>query len=151
MAGRWQASIVAGGTIALAAALIVALSAGPGRAEDESLYANWGGAPESFRWFSSLGYPDVAQAPLVLVTRVRPVVHDRPEREYGFLLHDAVDRFSILTSSLQTPHRPRPLSSRSDPVYGKPRPLLRDPEKRLAPRARRGGTAAAGSGEPRAG
>ena len=92
--------------LAFAAAL---LAAGPGLA-DELAPSTYGASWHEYRWFESLGYPDVAKAPFVRIAvgrwdrdddpAVRPAAHVVPE--YGFLLSQQGDRFSVLTTRLQS-------------------------------------------------
>ncbi|HTU23912.1 MAG TPA: hypothetical protein VMF30_00855 [Pirellulales bacterium] len=73
---------------------------------DDAQEATYGDASQSFTWFSAKGYPDVAKARLVVVTKGRDVPNGATDphcsREYSFLLSEDANHFTVLSPTLQT-------------------------------------------------
>jgi hypothetical protein len=73
---------------------------------DDSKEATYGDPWGAFRWFGTLGYPDVAKAKLAMVTKGQRVPNGatapHTNCELGFLLSEEGNRFTVLSLTLQT-------------------------------------------------
>jgi len=73
---------------------------------DDSKEVTYGDQQQTFRWFGTLGYPDVAKAKLVMVTKGQRVPNGatapHTSCELGFLLSEEGNRFTVLSLTLQT-------------------------------------------------